>query len=105
MTAPPIRPPARRPRRGARLEQAAANALEVMRFGRLGPRVGAPYAVAHQGRHYRLRRYHDGGGDLAAGRPPLLLIPPLMVTAEVYDVAPDLSAVARARRGRRRRRG
>jgi putative long chain acyl-CoA synthase len=61
-----------------------------MRFGRLGPRLSAPYAVAHQGKHYRLRRY----GDPSLGsRPPLLLVPPLMVTAEVYDVAPDLSAV------------
>ena len=71
------------------MEQAAANALEVMRFGRLGPREGAPYAVVHEGKHYRLRRYGAG-----AGGPPLLLVPPLMVTAEVYDVAPELSAVA-----------
>jgi putative long chain acyl-CoA synthase len=73
-----------------RLELAAANALEVMRFGRLGPRLSAPYAVIYQGKNYRLRRYGDG----APGKPPLLLVPPLMVTAEVYDVAPDLSAVA-----------
>jgi putative long chain acyl-CoA synthase len=62
-----------------------------MRFGRLGPRIGAPFVIAHQGRHYRLRRYHDGPPP---GRPPILLVPPLMVTAEVYDVAPELSAVA-----------
>jgi putative long chain acyl-CoA synthase len=74
-----------------RLEAAAANALEVMRFGRLGPRIGAPYEIAHQGDHYRLRRYGDPS---APGRSVLLLVPPLMVTAEVYDVAPDLSAVA-----------
>jgi putative long chain acyl-CoA synthase len=80
----------------ARLSLAAANALEVMRFGRLGPRLGAPYEVAHQGRHYRLRRYGPGvaGAPSLAARPAILLVPPLMVTAEVYDVAPDLSAVA-----------
>ncbi len=79
-------------RRLSRLEHAAANALEVMRFGRLGPREGAPYEVVHRERHYRLRRY--GVASAAAGRPAILLVPPLMVTAEVYDVAPELSAVA-----------
>ena len=89
MSAPPSGPP----RALGRLEQAAANALEVMRFGRLGPRLGAPYALAYQGKLYRLRRYGELGAD-AGSRPPLLLVPPLMVTAEVYDVAPDISAVA-----------
>jgi len=80
------------------LEHAAANALEVMRFGRLGPRVGAPYDVVHEGKHYRLRRYPPQS-PAPAERAPLLLVPPLMVTAEVYDVAPDLSAVARLAAG------
>jgi putative long chain acyl-CoA synthase len=88
------RPPPSTPRRRlARLEQAAANALEVMRFGRLGPRQGAPYEVVHRERHYRLRRYGEPAAPGPA-RPAILLVPPLMVTAEVYDVAPDLSAVA-----------
>jgi len=73
------------------VEQAAANALEVMRLGRLAARKDAPYDVVHHGRHYRLRRY---GEPEAGPRPVILLVPPLMVTAEVYDVAPDLSAVA-----------
>jgi putative long chain acyl-CoA synthase len=62
-----------------------------MRFGRLTARRDTPYEVVHQGKHHRLRRYGEGraGGD----GPVLLLIPPLMVTAEVYDVAPELSAV------------
>jgi putative long chain acyl-CoA synthase len=84
--------PKHRPRLASRLsrvEQAAANALEVMRLGRLTARKDAPYVVEHQGRHYRLRRY----GEPQAG-PVILLVPPLMVTAEVYDVAPDLSAVS-----------
>jgi putative long chain acyl-CoA synthase len=72
----------------AKARKSAANALEVMRLGRLTARRDAPYAVVHQDRHYRLRRY----GDVAGG-PVLLLVPPLMLTAEIYDVAPELSAV------------
>jgi putative long chain acyl-CoA synthase len=90
VTAPPANRPSRLRRRVARLEQAAANALEVMRLGRLSARRDTPYEVVHHGRCYRLRRYGEGS---AAPRPALLLIPPLMVTSEVYDVAPELSAV------------
>jgi len=71
---------------------AAENALELARLGHFTDPEHAPYKVAHQMRIARLRRY---GGD--AHRPtveaPLLLIPPLMVTAEIYDVAPDISGV------------
>jgi putative long chain acyl-CoA synthase len=90
LPSPKRRPRARRKLALKKLELAAANALEVMRFGRLGPKVGAPYAIVHEGAHYRLRRYGDGAHD----GPALLLVPPLMVTAEIYDVAPDLSAVS-----------
>jgi hypothetical protein len=57
--APPAvrrRPRARRKDTLAKLELAAANALEVMRLGRLGPRAGTPHAVVHRGKHYRVRR-------------------------------------------------
>ncbi len=70
------------------------NALELIRLGRLGVSDNAPYEVMHQEGTYKLRRYLDElGGD--APRPALLLVPPLMLTAEIYDVAPDLSAVRR----------
>jgi putative long chain acyl-CoA synthase len=92
-TTPKRRPRARRKHALKKLELAAANALEVMRFGRLGPRVGAPYAIVHEGAHYHLRRY-ESVRDGAHDKPALLLVPPLMVTAEIYDVAPDLSAVS-----------
>ncbi len=62
-----------------------------MRLGRLNPRQGASYEVAHVGKHYRLRRYEGPG---RAEGPPIVLIPPLMMTAEVYDVAPEASAAA-----------
>ena len=41
--------------------------------------------------HHRLRRYDTAGNTRG---PVALLIPPLMVTSEIYDVAPDVSAVS-----------
>jgi putative long chain acyl-CoA synthase len=73
-----------------RVGATAQNLLEVARFG--GLETGeepAPYEVAARGRIHRLRRYGDGDG----ATPPLLLVPPLMLTAEVYDVSPNASAV------------
>jgi putative long chain acyl-CoA synthase len=71
----------------------AENALEVIRLGRLGPRYGAPFDVVYSDRLYKLRHY--GSGASADKRPVLVLVPPLMLTAEIYDVAEDISAVAR----------
>jgi putative long chain acyl-CoA synthase len=71
---------------------ATENALELARLGHFTDPEHAPYKVVHQMSIARLRRY--GGDD---HRPtvdaPLLLIPPLMVTADIYDVAPDISGV------------
>ncbi len=74
----------------ARLEQSAGNALEVIRLGRLAARRGMAFDVVHHERNYRLRHY----GETEPQRPVLLLVPPLMLTAEIYDVAPELSALA-----------
>jgi putative long chain acyl-CoA synthase len=44
---------------------------------------------------YRLRHYErapDAGIEPIAQ--PLLLVPPLMVASEVYDISPDVSAIA-----------
>jgi putative long chain acyl-CoA synthase len=75
---------------------ATENALELARLGHFTDLEHAPYKVAHEMPIARLRRY---GGDeeqpeVAA---PVLLIPPLMVTAEIYDVAPDISGVTALR--------
>lgn len=67
------------------------NALEIMRAGRLTAPYGAPFEVVHQTPIFRLRRYASPTPPTAA---PLLLVPPLMVASEVYDIAPDVSAVA-----------
>ncbi len=69
------------------------NALELARAGRLTAPYGAPFEVLHEERVYRLRRYtHDAVPN--APIEPLLLVPPLMVASEVYDISPDVSAIA-----------
>ena len=79
------------------------NALELARAGRLTAPYGAAFEVLHAERVYRLRRYAKTGSPseiAGASATPLLLVPPLMVASEVYDIAPDVSAVAYlARRG------
>jgi putative long chain acyl-CoA synthase len=79
-----------------RVGAAAQNALELARFGGLAPdQEPSPYEVAREHRIYRLRHYYSGTADhngRAVGS-PVLLVPPMMLAAEVYDVAPNTSAV------------
>src|SRR5258706_13251022 len=74
-----------------RLGLAWENALEIARAGRLTAPYGAPFEVAHEDRVYKLRRYERTSRAVDA---PLLLVPPLMVASEVYDISPDASAIA-----------
>jgi putative long chain acyl-CoA synthase len=74
------------------LTKGAQNALEIARVGRLSPVVNAPYEVVRRERVYKLRRYAREAGEAPVDR-PLLLVPPLMVTAEIYDIDPPISAV------------
>jgi putative long chain acyl-CoA synthase len=89
-----------------RLGAAAQNALEVARFGGLATdEQPSPYVVAAEHRVYRLRRYYPGpdphrgdgaggnGGSAGPAGPAILLVPPLMLAAEIYDVSPTTSAV------------
>ena len=71
---------------------AAQNALEVARFGGLETgEEGSPYEVVAHRPVYRLRRYFpDAQGDAGA---PVLLVPPMMLAAEVYDVSPSSTGV------------
>ncbi len=86
----------------ARLGAAAQNALEVARFGGLETdEQPSPFEVVSTRPVYRLRRYFadagNGSGTSAGARsrrPPLILIPPMMLDADIYDVAPSTSAVA-----------
>ncbi|TSD98018.1 AMP-binding protein [Skermania sp. ID1734] len=75
-----------------RLVATAQNGLEVMRYGGLETgRVPAPFEIIERKPMYRLRRYFP---DVAPGeRPPLVLVPPMMLSADVYDVTQTSSAV------------
>ena len=73
-----------------RFRASSRNALELVRLGRLGDPYGAPYEDIDEAEHHRLRRYATCDVKDA---PPALLVPPLMVTAEVYDVSSETSAV------------
>jgi putative long chain acyl-CoA synthase len=78
-------------RPAARLGAAAQNALEVARFGGLTTdEEPSPYEVASEQHVFRLRHYYPDGDK---GGPPVLLVPPMMLAAEVYDVSPATSAV------------
>lgn len=78
-----------------RLGLAWQNALELARAGRLTAPYGAPFEVVHEEKVYRLRRYQrTPAAGVTQVAEPLLLVPPLMVTSEIYDISPDVSAVA-----------
>ncbi|MGE3632404.1 MAG: alpha/beta fold hydrolase [Sandaracinaceae bacterium] len=74
------------------LRRGAANAAEIARLGRLTDPHRTAFDVVHSDRVYSLRRYR--GGPATPSGAPLLLIPPLMVTSEIYDMSPELSAVS-----------
>jgi putative long chain acyl-CoA synthase len=84
-----------------RIGAAAQNALEVARFGGLDTEEKpSPYEVAAEHRVYRLRHYYpptaengDRPVNSVAPTPAVLLVPPMMLAAEIYDVSPATSAV------------
>ena len=89
---PPLPGPAAAVRYGRRIAATARNAAEVVRFG--GLETGeqpSPFEVAAERPNYRLRHYFADA--VPAGAPPILLVPPLMMATEVWDVAPSASAV------------
>ena len=75
----------------SRLSAAIKNASVIARFGRLQARTGTVYYVAHEGANYRLRCYEIKKSN--AKRIPIILVPPLMISADVYDMSPDNSSV------------
>src|ERR1700760_1675473 len=76
-----------------RLTATARNVAEVVRFGGLETgEVASPFIVVAEQMTYRLRRYFPE--TVIEGAPPILLVPPLMLTTEVWDVSPTSSAVA-----------
>jgi putative long chain acyl-CoA synthase len=104
---PPLLPaPVTRP--VGRVGAAAQNVLELARFGGLvTDERSAAYEIAAEHRVYKLRHYfpegdrsqRDAGSQGARTRakreaaPAIVLVPPLMLAAEIYDVAPNTSGV------------
>lgn len=80
-----------------RLAATARNGMEVLRQG--GLETGAkpsPFTVVERSPMYRLRRYYaETAPDPADDdRPATLLVPPMMVDANVFDVTADKGAVS-----------
>jgi putative long chain acyl-CoA synthase len=66
----------------------------MLKHGRLGAPYRAPFTVEVETPTFRLRHYTPPAGSPPVSGRPLLLVPPLMVTSEIYDISPELSAVA-----------
>jgi putative long chain acyl-CoA synthase len=73
----------------AQLGRGVDNALTLLREGRISAPYAAPFEVALETPVYKLRRYGSPPND----GPALVLVPPLMLASEVYDISPELSAV------------
>lgn len=74
----------------SRLGAAAQNALEVARFGGLATdEESSPFEIAAEDRVYRLRHYYPQQGQ----GPAIVLVPPMMLASDVYDVGPSTSGV------------
>jgi len=78
----------------ARLAAAVRNGIEIARGGDLGVSDPSPFVVHSKGENHRLRHYYaDEAGPDAESRQPALLVPPIMMSADLWDVAPGSSAV------------
>ncbi|WP_072691185.1 acyl-CoA synthetase [Rhodococcus marinonascens] len=76
-----------------RVVATAQNGLEVVRLGGLETGLTtSPFEVVERSPMYRLRRYFPDT-DAAEAGPPIVLVPPMMMSADVYDVTRDQGAV------------
>ncbi len=62
-------------------------------MGRLTAPYSAPFEIHYEDRIYRLRHYPRATSAASTIVRPLVLVPPLMVASEIYDISPELSAV------------
>ena len=75
-----------------RVGSTVRNAAELVRYGGLQvDEVSSPYEVTTTKTMYALRRYFPD--DIPTGLPALVLVPPLMMMADLFDVAPRSSSV------------
>jgi putative long chain acyl-CoA synthase len=85
--------PAQVRRTVGRLGATLVNGLEVARFGGLRTDLEpSPFEVVGRAGIAQLRRYY--ADNVPEDAPVIVLVPPLMLTAEVWDVSPSTSAVA-----------
>ena len=82
----------------SRLAGAIQNALEIRRFGKLGNNPRTPYDVVVKERVFSLRHYRSKARR-GAKQPAVILVPPLMLSADVYDITAEGSAVAALMKG------
>ncbi|MDH3052094.1 AMP-binding protein [Gordonia alkanivorans] len=76
----------------SRVVATAQNGLEVLRFGGLETGTEpAPFAIVETHKMFRLRRYFPN--EPSTG-PNIVLVPPMMVSANVYDVTEHNGAVS-----------
>ena len=76
-----------------RVVATAQNGLEVVRLGGLETdATTSPFEIVERAAMYRLRRYFPDSDPETVGA-PILLIPPMMMSANVYDVTRDQGAV------------
>jgi putative long chain acyl-CoA synthase len=76
-----------------RVVATAQNGLEVVRLGGLETDLTtSPFEIVERAPMYRLRRYFPDTDPAEVG-PPIVLIPPMMMSAGVYDVTRDQGAV------------
>ncbi|MGD9622639.1 MAG: acyl-CoA synthetase [Mycolicibacterium sp.] len=79
-----------------RLVATAQNGLEVLRYGGLETgSVPSPFQVVESVPMYRLRRYFppDSRPGAKAAGPPVLMVHPMMMSADMWDVTRDDGAV------------
>lgn len=86
-----------------RMRRRLDNALRLLRQGGVTAPYRAQFEVVLRDPVVQLRRYRTPVGvdaraatvgESAPAVRPVLLVPPLMVTSEIYDISPELSAVA-----------
>src|SRR5215208_1599113 len=80
----------------ARLVATAQNGLEVLRYGGLETgAVPSPFQIIQSVAMYRLRRYFppDARPGAMPPGPPVLMVHPMMMSADMWDVTRDDGAV------------
>ncbi|MGW4480546.1 AMP-binding protein [Rhodococcus triatomae] len=77
-----------------RVVATAQNGLEVVRLGGLETEARATeFRIVERRPMYRLRRYFTDDEVSPPSGPPVVLVPPMMMSADVYDVTQDQGAV------------